>query len=306
MPSARTGSRRSRPGNYQVTANLQGFVAKEVVEVRVGLGQIKKVDFALPLVGRGRDGDRSPRRRRWSTCARARARPTSAPSRSNCCRTAATSPRMVTQAPGANQETKLGGISIDGASAGENRFIIDGIETTNLQTGLSGTNLIADFVEEVQVKSSGFSAEFGGATRRRDQRRHQERHQQLHGMALYNFQGSATEGRRRPTLRQNLTNSDIAEYITYRRTTRNPHRARLRASAARSSRDRLWFFGAYLPAMTTTDRTVDTACNPGRRRTRNRRPEHHRQHHGAAGNSIRARASRTTAASRKLKACCRR
>ncbi len=39
------------PGNYRVAANLQGFVAKEVFEVRVGLGQSKKVDFALPLAG---------------------------------------------------------------------------------------------------------------------------------------------------------------------------------------------------------------------------------------------------------------
>ena len=38
------------------------------------------------------------------------------------------------------------------------------------------------------------------------------------GMALFNFQGSATRRPRAgPTLRQNLTNSDIAEYITYRR-----------------------------------------------------------------------------------------
>ena len=70
----------------------------------------------------------------------------------------------MTQAPGANQENKLGGLSIDGASAGENRYIIDGIETTNLQSGISGKNVIADFVEEVQVKSSGYTAEFGGAT----------------------------------------------------------------------------------------------------------------------------------------------
>ena len=70
----------------------------------------------------------------------------------------------MTQAPGANHEAKLGGLSIDGASAGENRYIIDGIETTNLQSGVSGKNLIADFVEEVQVKSSGYTAEFGGAT----------------------------------------------------------------------------------------------------------------------------------------------
>ena len=45
-----------------------------------------------------------------------------------------TSRTLVTQAPGANLENaKLGGISIDGASGGENRFIIDGAETTNLQ-----------------------------------------------------------------------------------------------------------------------------------------------------------------------------
>ena len=39
------------PGNYKLTANLQGFVAREVVDVRVGLGQTKKVDFSLPLSG---------------------------------------------------------------------------------------------------------------------------------------------------------------------------------------------------------------------------------------------------------------
>src|SRR5204862_7830241 len=70
---------------------------------------------------------------------------------------------LVTQAPGANQEAKLGGLSIDGASAGENRYIVDGMETTNLQSGVSGKSVIADFVEEVQVKSSGYTAEFGGA-----------------------------------------------------------------------------------------------------------------------------------------------
>ena len=39
------------PGNYRVTVNLQGFVHKEVIDVGVGLGQIKKVDFSLPLLG---------------------------------------------------------------------------------------------------------------------------------------------------------------------------------------------------------------------------------------------------------------
>jgi hypothetical protein len=104
------------PGNYKVTANLQGFVAREVVDVRVALGQIKKVDFSLPLSGvtetvqvtaetplidvrqsarqtniRAEQIELLPKGRDFTT--------------------------LVTQAPGANQESKLGGISIDGASA---------------------------------------------------------------------------------------------------------------------------------------------------------------------------------------------
>jgi hypothetical protein len=243
------------PGNYRVSANLQGFVSKEVFEVRVGLGQIKKVDFALPLAGvaesvtvtaetplvdvrqsarqtniRAEQVELLPHGRDFTT--------------------------MVTQAAGANQESKLGGISIDGASAGENRFIIDGIETTNLQSGLSGTNLIADFVEEVQVKSSGFSAEFGGALGGVISAVTKSGTNNFSGMALFNFQGSATEGSRRPTLRQNLTNSDVAEYITY------PDDSETRMEPGFGiggpiKKDRMWFFGAYQPSLTTTDRTVN-------------------------------------------------
>ena len=38
---------------------------------------------------------------------------------------------LVVQAPGANWEKKSGGLSIDGATEGENRYMVDGIETTN-------------------------------------------------------------------------------------------------------------------------------------------------------------------------------
>ena len=169
----------------------------------------------------------------------------------------------MTQAPGANQEAKLGGLSIDGASAGENRYIIDGIETTNLQNGTSGKNVIADFVEEVQVKSSGYTAEFGGATGGVINAVTKSGTNDFHGSALFNFEGSALEGARRPTLRQNLTNSDVAEYITYPK----DDRTRIEPGFALGgpiARNRVWFFGAYQPALTTIERTVDaaTAANP--------------------------------------------
>ena len=39
------------PGTYVVNANLQGFKAGKVDAVRVGLGEIKSVDFALGMAG---------------------------------------------------------------------------------------------------------------------------------------------------------------------------------------------------------------------------------------------------------------
>src|SRR5207244_12317206 len=71
---------------------------------------------------------------------------------------------VVTTAPGANDETKSGGLQIDGSSGAENRFIVDGMDTTALRTGVSNKTVYTDFLSEVQVKSSGYAAEYGGST----------------------------------------------------------------------------------------------------------------------------------------------
>jgi hypothetical protein len=73
-------------------------------------------------------------------------------------------------APGARQEPLQGGTSsrtngfqIDGASDSENVYMIDGVNTTNIQNGGVGKNFQQDFIQEVQIKSSSFEAEYGGA-----------------------------------------------------------------------------------------------------------------------------------------------
>ena len=79
---------------------------------------------------------------------------------------------LIPFAPGARQEPLQGaaaggrtnGFQIDGASDSENVFLIDGVNTTNIQNGGVGKNFQTDFVQEVQIKSSSFEAEFGGAT----------------------------------------------------------------------------------------------------------------------------------------------
>src|SRR5688572_24878572 len=202
------------PGDYVVTATLDNFAPGKVDAVRVGLGRKKIVDFSLspkgvtesvqvtaesPLVDvrqsarqtniRAEQVELLPKGRDFST--------------------------LVTQAPGANAEAKLGGLSIDGASAGENRWIIDGIETTDLQDGTQGKGVIADFVEEVQVKSSGYTAEYGGATGGVINVITKSGTNDWRGNALFNYQSSDLSAKNRPTLRRNLVDDNIAEYITY-------------------------------------------------------------------------------------------
>jgi outer membrane receptor protein involved in Fe transport len=73
---------------------------------------------------------------------------------------------VVATAPGTRNEGKAGGFQIDGASGSENTWIIDGLEVTRVFDGVLGNtkNIPFDFVREVQVKSAGYEAEFGGAT----------------------------------------------------------------------------------------------------------------------------------------------
>jgi hypothetical protein len=55
------------------------------------------------------------------------------------------------------------GIAMSGATGAENLYIIDGINTTDVEHGTIGTNLVYEFIEEVQTKTGGYEAEFGGA-----------------------------------------------------------------------------------------------------------------------------------------------
>ena len=73
----------------------------------------------------------------------------------------------VLQLSGATRKEPLSrGYQIDGSSGAENTFVIDGSEVTNFRTGQlrEPNNVPFQFVQEVQIKTSGFDAEFGGAT----------------------------------------------------------------------------------------------------------------------------------------------
>ncbi|HKS30636.1 MAG TPA: TonB-dependent receptor [Pyrinomonadaceae bacterium] len=54
--------------------------------------------------------------------------------------------------------------SVGGASGPENNYILDGINTTDPAFGGSGANLPFEFIQEVEIKTGAFGAEYGRAT----------------------------------------------------------------------------------------------------------------------------------------------
>ncbi len=150
------------PGPYEIVATLQGF-KPSATKVTVVVGQQLQADLNLAVGGLTET---------VSVTALATSIDTkqSGAATNIQAETIALLPKgrdfqsLVTLAPGANSESRSGGISVDGASAAENKFYVDGVDATNLRTGVAATTFNTDFIEEVQIKSSGHAAEFGGAT----------------------------------------------------------------------------------------------------------------------------------------------
>jgi hypothetical protein len=68
----------------------------------------------------------------------------------------------VTTDRGATEGRSLA-LSISGATSAENQWIIDGVNTTNVFKGVQGKSINNEFVEEVEVKTGGYQAEYGRA-----------------------------------------------------------------------------------------------------------------------------------------------
>ena len=56
------------------------------------------------------------------------------------------------------------GVSFSGSTSIENNYVIDGINTTGLTYGTVGSPLINDFIQETEVITGGYNAEFGRST----------------------------------------------------------------------------------------------------------------------------------------------
>ena len=56
------------------------------------------------------------------------------------------------------------GVSFSGSSSLENQYYVDGVNTTGLTYGTVGSPVINDFIQEIEVITGGYNAEYGRAT----------------------------------------------------------------------------------------------------------------------------------------------
>ena len=151
------------PGRYSVKFELSGFTTAERKDILVQLGRefelntqlsvgaqtetVQVVGEATPLVDQrstliahnvsAEEFDRLPKGRSFQSIA--------------------------LTAPSVNSGEVEGGFQVNGASGAENSFTVDGIVTNSVLYGSSRQNTVFEYLQEVQVKTSGITAEYGGA-----------------------------------------------------------------------------------------------------------------------------------------------
>ena len=150
------------PGRYTVVAELQGFQKAQDDNVlillgrsiefspKLALGNVSEVvdvtgttpqiDVKSPTVAHNvtaEEFDRIPKARSFQG--------------------------LALTAPSVNSGEIEGGFQVNGASGAENSFTVDGVTTTSLINGRSRQDTVFEYLQEVQVKTAGIEAEYGGA-----------------------------------------------------------------------------------------------------------------------------------------------
>lgn len=141
---------------------------------------------------------------------------------------------LVTLLPQANQSFLGDEANFAGATGLENKYFIDGVEVTDPFRGITGTNLPYNFVQEIEVRTGGYQAEYrsslGGVVNVVTYSGGDKLRGQLFGFFANNrFSGEPRQGA------LEVPQGDFAQY-DFGLSLGGP-----------VLRDRLWFFGAYNP-----------------------------------------------------------
>ncbi|WP_020414486.1 TonB-dependent receptor domain-containing protein [Microbulbifer sp. ANSA001] len=152
-------------GAYKVTVQKRGYQPTVIEKVLVSIGSSASLDIPLSLGDLEEVvvfGEVAPQIRRGtaeSSLNIGLADIEMLPVSRNIESVALLAPGTVLGDSGFGEDKDL--ISFGGASVGENAYYIDGLNVTNFRNGLGGSSVPFEFYDQFQIKTGGYSAEFG-------------------------------------------------------------------------------------------------------------------------------------------------
>ncbi|MGH9852627.1 MAG: carboxypeptidase regulatory-like domain-containing protein, partial [Blastocatellia bacterium] len=151
----------------------------------------------------------------------------------------------------------VGGYSVNGASGSENQFILDGVEVSNVRNAALGREsaIPFEFVREVQVKSGGFEAEYGGAVGGVVNVVTKSGADQFHGEGALMFTGAALNSAGRGAWRSNPAAVTTAQFF---RQKEDEYRTFFPGFTLGGPilKERLHFFSGYYPEISRAERSI--------------------------------------------------
>ncbi len=173
--------------------------------------------------------------------------------------------------PGSSGNGLNVGFSIGGAADSESSYLVEGQDTENNSGGYSKANVPMQFIQEVEVKTSGVAAEYGGALGGVINVIMKKGGNEYHGELFVQYESSGADAN--PTnafLRYDpLSSGDATIGLDANAQIYQPLKDHFRILQPGFSvggpikKDRLWFFLGVAPQINTVAKTVNFGANDG-------------------------------------------
>jgi hypothetical protein len=168
-------------------------------------------------------------------------------------RNARTFDAVLTTVPGAHGDAF--GVSFNGSGSPESNYVVDGVQVNDPAFGIQGTTLIQDFVQEVDVKSGGYQAEYGRSSGALVEVITKSGGNDFHGSVFVNW--SPFEANRKTV---SLAGQAIASQAS-----QNYNLDFGAEVGGPIIKDKLWFFAGFAPSIVSTnlDRIIQAQQDNG-------------------------------------------
>ena len=245
--------RQLEPGFYSVKFELAGFTPYQVARVELLAGRILKVNAPLAVAGTEQTVQVTEASPMIDVTRTTIAHDVTAAEIALLPK-ARSFQQLAVLAPSVNSGEIEGGFQVNGASGAENQFLIDGVSTNSLINGRSRQDAFTEILQEVQVKTGGIDAEYGGALGGVISAITKSGGNQFRGDVHYYFDGSVLSAG--PVKRLLLDPSD-EKTVSYVQDHKNPNNRNEVGFSLGGPliKEKLFFFSAFSPRFVRRENT---------------------------------------------------